>query len=112
MPHELLSALLMKFISPQNHERPQVNETLTVWGQLNLRNVINVGHSKMLIILIIINLITIIRKHKHQLSTYYQGGRLQDDDLPRSQPQVTSTVLEGIFSRLAEPLTNFQDFLE
>ena len=57
---------MLNLCSPQNHERPQVNETLTVWGQLNLDNVINVGHSKMLIILININLITII---KNQIST-------------------------------------------
>ena len=78
----------------QNHERPQVNETLTVWGQLNLRNVINVGHSMMLIIILInINLTAILKNTNiNYQNVHYQGGRLQDDDLPRGQPEVTNEI--------------------
>ena len=67
--------------NPQNHERPQANEPgpLTVYGQLNVRNINEVGEYKTLII-IIINIMIVIDINISIKSTNVKSNIIQVDD--------------------------------
>ena len=72
--------MLVEEFFPQNHERPQANEPgpLTVYGQLNVRNINEVGEYKTLIV---INNITIaININISIKSTNAESNIIQVDD--------------------------------